>query len=1613
MATEIENQVVSMQFDSEAFDRKLNNTIKNLDRLKESLKFQNAGQGMKDVSSAAQNVDMSSMASHIEQISGKFSAMSVVAITALASIASHAVMTGLQMAKSFTLGPITAGFQEFETNMNSVQTILANTASAGTNLEQVNTALDKMNEFSDKTIYNFGEMARNLGTFTAAGVDLKTSETSIKGIANLAALSGSNSEQASTAMYQLSQAIAAGSVKLMDWNSVVNAGMGGEVFKKALFESGKAMGKFGDLPMSTTFEEWEKSAGTFREQLEKGWLTADVLTTTLSNMTGDVNMEDLLKQGFSEEQANEIIKMGQIAVDAATQVKTFTQLTGTVKESIGSGWSQSFRIMIGDFEESKQLWTGYNRVIGGFVGKVSDARNDLLEAFKGIGGRVAVIDTINQLFRTLGSVLAPIKDAFRDIFPPATAESLLGLTQGIFHFLKSLELSSDGAEKVRAIFRGLFAAIEIGWTIFKSLAELLSNVGRMFLSLLSPVGGLATKIADFFTSLNKAGVDGGGIEKFFHRISFIILGLYVPLNNFKLLLKDIFERIPFEKAKEGIDKLKKSFDVIFGKVEGNQAFKGISDDVSKFSDNLQFLFKRLGNVTDIDKLKFAFVEFGEAIQSLVNKSDTFKKISDEFGKFRDVLSETFDFIPPRSKKATESVEKLSDVFSKTFDFIGPKTKDFCDNLDRLKDKTGGATEPASKFSEAWHNVVENFSDIGGIFKKVGSVIGNFFSGLGDILKKAVDSIGTEEVFAGLGIGLLGALTFMANGIRKNGINLFKFDFFSGIGDKISGVLDQAGGALKSFQTKVRVENLRKIAISIAILAGSLFLLSTINQADLARALGAVAVSMGTLIGALVLLEKMAGNTKLFDAAKMVAMTASMTMLAGALVLMAVAVKILGSMSVEELARGIGAIAVVMLALAGMMHIMPDESSLLGFGAGLVLVAGALIILAAAIKLYSMMDFGTMIKGMGAIVIFLGALGLVMNLFPPGPSMLASGAGLLLMSAALLIMAGAIRIVGSMKLGELAKALGTFIILLAGLVIAANAMTGALIGAAAMVIMAGAMLTMAVALKVLGSMDMGDVATALVAIAGAIGIFVGFAALITAFPLLIVGLLALGVALILIGAGFALFGAGAYLAAKAFAIFAKSGDEGAKAFGKMLEVIGASLPKLIKGFALGIVDLIKTVLGAVPALLGPLGKALDAILELIRKFVPKIIEVALELIVKFLEAIRDNIYQVATIGVDIVVELVKAISDNISKLVKAAFDLITAFIFAVGQEIYRVIVLGTQIIVAILDGLVNSVTEIATGIGNLITAFIYQFGLLIWRIVSYGTEVAVALLEGMAKDVTRIATALGDFITVMINEFFKLMGRVTQAGVDAAIKFLDGLIDNSVDMAGKIGEFIYKMVALMAYAVDYFWPQIMKVFQNLSSAILDALNPFNGDNSDKRKEISRGMFKLGESMGEDFAKSLDIRSPSKVFLKHGQAIVDGLTSGLNDAGSVDASAASLAERVVSTFGKSIKNLPASLPGIDELNPVITPVLDLTGVKREARNLAGMLQTSELATDVSLSQARSISASTQSAQTEEAQPTQVTSDVKFEQNIYAPEQLSTSDIYRQTKGQIALAKGRLNL
>ena len=392
MSATIDNRVLEMRFDNKQFESGVATSMSTLDKLKQKLNLSGASKGLENINHAAKNVNMSGLANGVDTVRARFSALQVMGVTALANITNSAVNAGKRMVSALTITPIKEGLSEYENQINSVQTIMANT---GDNVKTVNAALDKLNEYADLTIYNFAEMTKNAGTFTAAlgKGSLEQTMTSLKGIGNWAAYAGASASDMSRATFQLGQALASGSVRLQDWMSIEHtSGMAGQNFQNAFKETAKSIG----VDVDSLIEK----NGSFRESLREGWLTTEVFMKTMEKFANDETM-----------------------TDAATKVKTFSQLTDTLKEALGTGWATTWRLIIGDFEEAKSLWTGVNDVLSGFINRTADARNKLLESalgkgFTDLGDKINKIldpakkaaDSVKEIGDTVGKATGKLND---------------------------------------------------------------------------------------------------------------------------------------------------------------------------------------------------------------------------------------------------------------------------------------------------------------------------------------------------------------------------------------------------------------------------------------------------------------------------------------------------------------------------------------------------------------------------------------------------------------------------------------------------------------------------------------------------------------------------------------------------------------------------------------------------------------------------------------------------------------------------------------------------------------------------------------------------------------------------------------------------------------------------------------------------------------------------------------------------------------------------------------------------------------------------------------------------------------------------------------------------
>ena len=618
MSEVIDNRVLEMRFDNRQFESGVATTLSTLDKLKQKLNLSGASKGLEDVGMAAKGIDLSGLGAGIQTVQAKFSALGVMGATVLVNLTNQAYSAGKKISEALTLQPLKDGFAEYETQMDAVQTILANTQKDGTNIAQVNAALDELNTYADKTIYNFTQMTRNIGTFTAAGVKLDTSVKSIQGIANLAAVSGSTSQQASTAMYQLSQAIAAGSVKLQDWNSVVNAGMGGQVFQDALIRTSEHL--------QTGAKAAIAAKGSFRESLQEGWITTEVLTQTLEQLSTaadtteeyEAAVKKFVDQGYTQEEAKQMADLARTAGNAATKVKTFSQLIDTLQEALGSGWTKSWQLIIGDFEEAKELWTGVSDTLSDMINKSADARNDLIQGWVDLGGRSSMIESFKNSFTALGKVISPIKEAFREIFPKATSEQLYNITENIRKFTESLIISDSNGEKLKVTFKGIFSVLDIGIEAMKSgvkgIREFASNFKGFNFDLLD----FTSSLGEYLANLRESVIDGNLFDKV---VSKIIDTLSTGISKVKEFGKSLKQSADESMTLQGIAGFLQGF---FGVIKGiGSAVVNVFEDIGK---TISKAFGK-GNMFEVFNSGL-FSGFLVLINNFVNTlSDTFENMS--------------------------------------------------------------------------------------------------------------------------------------------------------------------------------------------------------------------------------------------------------------------------------------------------------------------------------------------------------------------------------------------------------------------------------------------------------------------------------------------------------------------------------------------------------------------------------------------------------------------------------------------------------------------------------------------------------------------------------------------------------------------------------------------------------------------------------------------------------------------------------------------------------------------------------------------------------------------------------------------------------------------------
>ena len=1562
-----------------------------------------------DISAAAGNLNLGTVSTAIESVNTKFLAMSAIAITALTNIASKAADVGMRVVKSLALEGITSGFAEYELKLGSIQTIMAGT---GAPLDEVNKKLQTLNEYSDKTIYSFKDMTSNIGKFTNAGVSLEGSVQAIQGVAQVAAISGANADEASRAMYNFAQALSRGNVELIDWKSIEMANMGTKEFKDQLLQTAAAVGTLrveGDhyvsglsTPVSAT--------QNFNDTLKNGWLTTEVLTTTLAKYT------------------DQTTELGKKAFAAAQDLKTFHQLMDTTKEAIGSGWAQSFEIIVGNFEEAKQVWGTAGAAIGKFVNENADARNKLLQSWKDLGGRFVLFHTLQNLFENLARIMAPIKQAFQDIFPPIGARRLVEMTVAFSKLVDKLRPSLDTVANLKTIFKGFFSILDIGWTVIKEGIKFIGGLVKAIVDLGG--GGLVTtlvKISEFFIGLRDALVKGEGIKNFFEilgdviKIPIALIGdLSDKVKGFFGAAKDAGEKVaaadPFGRVKDRIQSLSEVFDKItslwapirdfFGKVKG--VFDDVMGQIGKwlgdFGEQLGKAFAS-GNFNKIlDSLNVGlfggllllinkFLKQGVKINATVQGffgGGLFEKV----GKSFDALTGTLGAM--QSKLKAEALMKIAIAIGiLTVSVVALSLIDSAALTKALTAMAVGFGQLMAAFA-----ILEKISATPKTAATFGIVAAGMImmGGALLILSGAMAVLGRmswSEIVTGL-VAISGLIAIMAVSAK--------------LLSSLSGDMISAGIGLTAMGT------------GLGVLAIALKIMSTMDLIEMGKGFIGIAAGLAIIAAAMNLMPK-----------NMILQSVGLLAISASLIGIGVAMKIFGTMSWGDIGRGLAAIAGALLLIGFAVEGMPATLPLVGVG--LILVGESLVIIAAAMKIMGSMKWEEIGRGLAVMGASLAILAIAVNAMTGA---VAGAIALGIVAPALMALALVLKAFAVIEFGDLIHGLIGIAAVLAVLGLAAMALQPAV----------GAMIAMGIALVAIGA---------------------GFALF--------------GVGIAKVAEGLALFINLGPQAATAL------GDM-LRAIGKALPslFLGAAegvveFIAVIKDNAPAIVDALITILGKlldgieklVPKILKILAKLIDGVIDyLTTDGIPRLVEGILGLIVALLTGIRDHIDDVVIVVGEIVVAFVDALAVELPKIVDSVANLFVTLLNSVAEAVGRVsgtlmFGIGISLINGMLDGMGQT-------LGNIWPWIKEQFNKIIevikgiFGINSPSTvmmDVGVDIITGLLNGIIEAAVAVKDWFAGVAGKVLEWIGDTAQTLIEKGVGFITGLftgITNKIvevkDFFAGIGKTIigwigdaltllkdtgWDIIQGLWHGIEERWDMFIEWIKRFPKMIVESIpNPL-GILLDVGSNIIQGMWN-GIQTGWDkmtswisdaashlpgFIKGpLNIKSPSKVMMGIGKDIIGGLTWAFEHDDTIEATTKDFTAKMQESLATIMNNIEA------EYKPTITPVMNIDPAMAELnRKLSAMNLTPEssqmfyqiqrmnrldptfdyigaLNTLVETGGAR-YQLDPWEQMLKQNQEMIAKLGITYQQNIYAPTQLSMTDIYKQTRNQITMAKEELSI
>lgn len=1442
MSTTIDSKVVEMRFDNKQFEAGISQSINSLDKLKSTLKFD----GVID------NSRLSSISKSVDYLASRF--------TALGQVFNGVKMQALQMVKSLSIDQISEGWNKYNTIIQSTQTIMSATAKnwtddkkllkdQGEQMKFVTEQLDKLNRFTDETSAKLTDMTNNIGKFTSAGVKLDVATDAMMGIATWGYKSGASVEQMSRAMYNLSQAMGMGSLRVQDWMSIENANMATEEFKDTCIKTALSLGKLKKDSKGAIYalDRYNKrvyvTTQNFRSTLASGWLDSKVITATLKKygdfaseilkVTDDIGagvtpmMRDIqaVKDGTLDltnatkmaERAHaagtdkvtsytEAIKklstaqydLGFTAFRASQEAKTFQEAIDYTKDAVSTGWMNTFKTIVGDYLEAKELWTAVTEEMYNIFIFDLEQQNEILKKWGEGGGREALLEGIANAWHNIKTLIESIKSAFKAIFPPATEDTLLGITNAFKSFTYVMQLTESQTEKIQRLFMRFFIGVKYVTDGVKNFWDVLVESIRD--------NNLLPK--DFF--------DEGGLFDALHELVVEFTNFMYALRltkegaaKFKPVLDSIFNLI--STLGNSVKRLMLEWSKAFKKVFGNSEL-GLLDSIARLINNISSAIsindKRASQWAKLYEAVFAALDvakmiieailrpiFGltdgtgdlvdilyalvEAFSNVIIGIHNWLKEHDSWKKAIQWVIELIRWIP-------KGLNQLSlKVFGKdlrgVFEDIKEGAKSLWEYLKgvfaTVKDDLAAIFKPLKDFFKTTEEggdsakkkldpIKATFEGIKWLLEQISPYLRQFI----DMMKENVEFQWPSMEEMGDAVvkgGIAGVLFTLIKGF-KDFFGMFKGVKLKEVQDSVTNVfvtlkksIETLTGALKD---RIKASTFKTIAKGVLELAAAIFVLAMLPADKLAFATSAVGLMIMELAVAFKLISEV--DRKKLSSVKKVLKT-----MEEVLVIMIAGVFVLATKTDPgQAAIAAGIISALLFEVAGFLYIMnsmeiddkkPKKLKKMFDSLALLIAAIGVSVAAAASggDWKSIAAAGTVMAGM------LFAMAGALRVMPDSGNLKDLAGGLALVSASMVLLGMGIALAASGGDWTAIAAAGT---VMAGMVLAiAGALKmlsgeNVIKGAGAIAIVSVGIVLLAGALALLAKLNVADLAIAIVGMSAALIILLGAGAVAEKVA---IGLLALGGAIALIGVGVASAGAGVWMFANGLEKLVGLGSAGTETFINGLSAFFANLPTYAENAGDALVAFIDRIAKAKETLIRGIGAILEAILQALINVSPKILEL--------IKVIVSGIF----------VTLVELLPDLFAFL-DELFEQLDAFFWKWAPRIVSTTIM-------LIRELLRSVTELVPDITATLIAILIDtltqvknnIGTVNALLVEIAGETIVGILDGLGKEIPKVADAGIDFVVALINGIADGMVDHAQDIHDAMVNLVNALVESFCALLG--------------------------------------------------------------------------------------------------------------------------------------------------------------------------------------------------------------------------------------